>query len=85
MLIKDELQIYIVPTGKRPGGLTYVLFIVVANAHGEEFHDLPGKIFIGRSFDVHSASSAGIAGSFTASMSSWKLPVPIAWKVQFLE
>ena len=54
MLIKDELQIYIVPTGKRPGGLTYVLFIVVANAHGEEFHDLPGKIFIGRSFDVHS-------------------------------
>ena len=47
MLIKDELQIYIVPTGKRPGGLTYVLFIVVANAHGEEFHDLPAKFSLG--------------------------------------
>ena len=54
MFIKGELQVYVIPTGKRSGGLTNILFPVVANAHGEELHDLPGKIFIRRSLDVHS-------------------------------
>ncbi len=66
VFVDDEFQIDVIPAGEGAGGFADVLLGVVADAHGEHFHDFAGEVFVGRAFDVDAGveerEHAGVLG-----------------------
>ena len=51
--VDDELQAGVVPAGKSARSFADVLLAVVAHPHGEQLHDLAGKVLVRCAFDIH--------------------------------
>ena len=50
--VDHEIEIDVVPASKGASGLADIGLAVIAHAHGEQFHDFPGKILVRRALDV---------------------------------
>ena len=53
LFMNDELQIDVIPASESARRLAHIPFRIVADAHREQFHDLAGKVLIGRALHVH--------------------------------
>ena len=60
--VEFEFETAVIPASESPGCFADVVLAVVADAHGEHFHDLAREVFIRRAFDVHAGVEIGEHG-----------------------
>ncbi len=61
-VVEEELGALEIPARERAGAFADVGLLIIADAHGEQFHDLAREVLVRRAFDVHAGVEIGQHG-----------------------